>query len=245
MEPLKKNVQQFSTGEADFVIDISPTYDRRPSDLTAFTIVKTVDFLNLYIELAKSYHPRTILELGVFQGGGFAFLDSVFRPDAMSAVELSKTPVTTLLSWIANRANRSVHFSTNQTDRDRLLNIVKGELGGVLDMVVDDASHSYVETRRSFEILFPIMSPGGHYIIEDWAWAHWESYQALDAPSANSPALSNLLFDLIMLQASTHLIAEIRVFAQLVIIRKSSTGALVPNDFWGLIRNRGRAQPRI
>ena len=53
-----------------------------------------------------------------------------------------------------------------------LRQIVEGELADELDLVVDDASHTYEETRASFEFLFPLLSPGGVYVIEDWSWAH-------------------------------------------------------------------------
>jgi hypothetical protein len=36
--------------------------------------------------------------------------------------------------------------------------------------VIDDASHAYAHTRRAFEVLFPLLRPGGWYAIEDWSW---------------------------------------------------------------------------
>ena len=41
-----------------------------------------------------------------------------------------------------------------------------------IDLVIDDASHLYVETKASFEELFPRLRPGGLFIIEDWASGH-------------------------------------------------------------------------
>lgn len=40
------------------------------------------------------------------------------------------------------------------------------------------ASHAYEETKASFEFLFPLLSPGGVYLIEDWSWAPHPSYQS-------------------------------------------------------------------
>ena len=39
--------------------------------------------------------------------------------------------------------------------------------------MIDDASHMYEHTKVSFETLFPLLRPGGQYIIEDWSWACW------------------------------------------------------------------------
>ena len=34
-------------------------------------------------------------------------------------------------------------------------------------MVVDDASHQPAQTTRTFELLWPLVAPGGYYVIED------------------------------------------------------------------------------
>ena len=38
--------------------------------------------------------------------------------------------------------------------------------------MIDDASHLYEPSLASFETLFPLLRPGGTYIIEDWKWEH-------------------------------------------------------------------------
>ena len=63
-----------------------------------------------------------------------------------------------------------------------LRQIILRELADELDLVVDDASHTYEETKASFEFLFPLLRPGGIYVIEDWSWAHHPNYQSPDAP---------------------------------------------------------------
>jgi hypothetical protein len=72
-----------------------------------------------------------------------------------------------------------------------------------------------------FEFLFPLLSPGGIYVIEDWSWAHHPDYQSPDAPFSKRRALSNLLFEQIMLMGSTFLISEIRVWRFLYLIHKA------------------------
>ena len=99
------------------------------------------------------------------------------------------------------------------------------DLADELDLVVDDASHTYEETRSSFEFLFPLLSPGGIYVIEDWSWAHHSAYQSPDAPFSSRRALSNLLFEQIMLMGSTLLISEIRVWRFLYLIHKAKGAA--------------------
>ena len=54
---------------------------------------------------------------------------------------------------------------------------MESDLGGGLDLVIDDGSHLAEPTRTSFDTLFPLLAPGGFYIIEDWAWEHWPEFQ--------------------------------------------------------------------
>ncbi len=212
---------QFSLGGENFVVDMSRKKDRRPSTSEAFTIVKNEAYLRFYELLASTFSPRAILELGIFQGGSYVLLDKLFNPRRMSAVEISPGPVASLLRYVAGMEDRFVHFSTSQSDRKILEQIVRDELADELDLVVDDASHTYEQTKASFEVLFPLLRPGGIYVIEDWSWAHHPAYQSADAPFAKRYALSNLLFEQIMLMGSTSLIAEIRVWKFLYLIRKA------------------------
>lgn len=220
---------EFSLGGVNFVVDMSAK-NRRASDSNAFTIVKGKAYLRFYEELAASFSPRSILELGVFQGGSYVLLDKLFNPQRMSGVDISAEPVAPLLNYLTGLQNRFVHFSTPQRNRDALTRIVRDELAGELDLVVDDASHTYEETRASFEVLFPLLNADGIYVIEDWSWAHTPGFQALDAPFASRPALSNLIFEQIMLLGSTSSIAEIRILKNLYFIRKSAGSSTVVAD---------------
>jgi predicted O-methyltransferase YrrM len=225
MNPIKiGSGGEFSLGGENFVIEgnLLPK-DRRPSTSEAFTIVKSEPYLRVYEELASVFSPRSILELGIFQGGSYVFMDKLFKPRRMSAVEISPKPVAPLLQYLSRTEDRFVHFATSQRDSESLRHIVLGELANELDLVVDDASHAYEETKTSFEVLFPLLRPSGIYVIEDWSWAHAPRYQPPDAPFAKRHALSNLLFEQIMLTGSTALIAEIRVWKFLYLLRKAET----------------------
>lgn len=221
---------EFSLEGENFVIDMSAE-GQRQSTLEAFTIVKNEPYLRVYEDLASDFSPRSILELGIFQGGSYVFLDKLFKPRRMSGVDISPKSVASLLRYVADLEDRFVHFATSQCDREILTRIVRDELADELDLVVDDASHSYEQTKSSFEFLFPLLRPSGVYVIEDWSWTHAPRYQSPDAPSAERHALSNLLFEQIMLMGSTSLIAEIRVWKFLYLICKAGT-AFRGSDVW-------------
>jgi hypothetical protein len=53
-------------------------------------------------------------------------------------------------------------------------------LGGQFGLIVDDASHDGDLTMASFNLLWPLVQPGGFYVVEDWTVAlrddpHWGS----------------------------------------------------------------------
>jgi hypothetical protein len=79
----------------------------------------------------------------------------------------------------------ATYWGVDQGDAATLRSIVDKEFSGPLDLVIDDASHLYAPTKASFETLFPLLRPGGLYIIEDWAWAHWPAAQS---PTHRSPS---------------------------------------------------------
>ena len=217
---------KFSLGGENFVIEGDlPPKDRRPSTSVAFTILKNEPYLRVYEDFASGFSPRSILELGIFQGGSYVFLDKLFKPRRMCAVDIRPQPVEPLLHYVSRNENRFVHFGISQQDGEVLKQIVLGELADEVDLVVDDASHTYEDTKTSFEFLFPLLRPSGIYVIEDWSWAHHPDYQSPDAPFSRRPALSNLLFEQIMLMGSTLLISEIRVWRFLYLIHKAKSAA--------------------
>jgi spermidine synthase len=231
MNPIKiSSSGEFSLGGEKFVIEVAlPPKDRRPSTSETFTINKNEPYLRIYEDLASGFSPRSILELGIFQGGSYVFLDKLFKPRRMSAVEIRAKPVAPLLDYLSRTENRSAHFATSQCDGEKLRKIVLGELADELDLVVDDASHTYEQTKTSFESLFPLLHPGGIYVIEDWRWEHRLNCQSADGPVSKRHTLSNLLFEQIMLMASTLLISEIRVWKFLYVIHKAKSAVRGPD----------------
>ena len=55
------------------------------------------------------------------------------------------------------------------------------------DLIVDDASHDGIKTERTLELLWPLVSAGGFYVIEDW----FTGYPEYDGP-CNSPDMLGL-----------------------------------------------------
>ena len=89
-----------------------------------------------------------------------------------------------------------------------------------IDLVVDDASHLYEQSKATFAMLFPMVNVGGEYILEDWAWSHRKRAQGPEAVWRDKTSLTTLVFELTVLASVTSSIASILVKNGLVSVRR-------------------------
>ena len=154
---------------------------------------------------------QNIVDVGVYKGGSVVFLNEAFRPRHLVAIDFNPAEVPALLEYCSapERADRiTVRLGVNQADRPLLVALCVEAFGDApIDLVVDDASHFYDETRETFRVLFPRLRPGGVYIIEDWAWAHWPGEYWQNERGGDyfrsKPPLSNMLIELMLLCAGS------------------------------------------
>ena len=214
---------EFKVGKINFTIDLTAGKNRRPSEVNNFTIVKTKRFINQYLSLVQQHkNLNHVLELGLFQGGGLVFINELIQPNKLVGVELSTVPIRPLDSYILEDRNHiKIYYGTSQSDLDALDNIYRNDFNNKLDLVVDDASHLYQFTKDGFEFLFPRLSPGGVYIIEDWAWSFREPHQNPTNTWYNKPALANLVIECFEEIATNTMVESIQVFEEMAIITKS------------------------
>lgn len=71
------------------------------------------------------------------------------------------------------QGDRVKTFVADQTNGEFIMK----ELGfGIPFIIIDDASHIQSNTIKSFEILFPYLSKGGLYCIEDTVTSYWPAW---------------------------------------------------------------------
>jgi predicted O-methyltransferase YrrM len=161
-----------------------------------FSIRKPLSLVEQYVAVVSKARPKTIFELGIAAGGSTALLALLTQPRKLVAVELEVEPVEGLADFIDRRGlGDSVrpYYGVDQADTERLAAIANDEFGDEpLDLVIDDASHYLVETRASFEVLFPRVKPGGLYIIEDWPAVHRFAHAIASAQKPDSPGHQTL-----------------------------------------------------
>ena len=216
-------------------------------------LCKDREFLDAYIGLLPQLAPRRVLEFGILEGGSALFLTQLLDLERLVCIDVG-APVAGFEAALDAHGLRDriyPHWGVSQDDAPRVRSIMASAFAsGPPDLIIDDAFHLLDPTRRAFETSFPALRKGGHYIIEDWSWAHWSETQDGRVWSStippDAPALSNLIFDLVMFLPSTGLIERIEIRQPFVIIEKShrdvETAAF---DLDALIRSRGRRLGRI
>ncbi len=215
-----------------------------------FPFLKTRRILDQYaafLAMREDFRPRRILELGIYQGASLAFWFEHFSPEKIVGVDIVQgAPNPYFQRYVEDRVRAGrikTYWGTDQSDYGRMREIVATEFGDGLDLIIDDASHLYRQTKVSFETLFPLLRPGGLYIIEDWSWACWP-----DLPIGQLPVGTELpafVFQLVEAtgtmdrsligtgssQTLRPLIASLAVYPDFVVIERGEAEVSMSKDF--------------
>ena len=167
----------------------------------------TVDQYDSFFSRRSDFQPKNIFELGIWDGGSTVFWFECLRPQKIVAVDLNKredNPYFKRYVFMRGLEQRiKTVWGINQADPGQLRALVRSEFEDPLDLVIDDASHMYDPTKISFQTLFPLLRPGGLYIIEDWAWGHWKEFQNPAHPWRNETELTRLVVECVEAIGST------------------------------------------
>jgi SAM-dependent methyltransferase len=196
-----------------------------------FFIFKPRSLVERYVALIDELEPQHVFELGIYQGGSTLFFAELARPRRLAAID--RLPLAEVRNRMDSYAAKSgladvvrTFVEVDQADRPRLAEIVEEAFdGAALDLVVDDCSHLYDETRASFNELFPRLRPGGVYVIEDWGWAHvLLGAKHPDGLFPDQVPLTRLLFEIVLaIPAMPDLIAEVSIDMGAAFIRRGET----------------------
>ncbi len=204
-----------------------------------YKIKSLVDQYAKFFESIPDFHVKNMVELGLWDGGSTAFWFETLRPQRYVGIDkIERDDSAYFKAYVASKgiADRvQTYWGTDQTNAEKLHSIVESGLAGSLNFVVDDASHLYGPTKRSFEILFPWMEPSGLYIVEDWAWSHWPTeFQAEWHPADETP-LTKLVVDLIeacgsSLSGPGELVRSVTVFQGFAAVERGDARIAEPEN---------------
>ena len=181
-------------------------------------------YLPLYDRYFSPYRgkPVRMLEIGVSKGGSLDLWRQWFGPDlVLFGIDIDPD--------CAQFDGKSGQVRIGSQDDPNFLREVVSEMGGV-DLVLDDGSHRSPHIRASFEVLFPLLSEGGLYMIEDMHADYWnEFYGGYARPTSFMTQVKHMLDDMHhwyhnhgqqVVAAQDHL-AAVHVHDSIVVLEKS------------------------
>jgi len=122
-----------------------------------------------------------VCEVGVFTGGSLATWQELFPQGTVAGVDNDPNA-----RW--PEGTKKILASQDDPNLPALLDQWEAEW----DLIVDDASHDGKLTAATLELLWPLVSPGGYYVIEDWFVGFSDYHGACKSPEMLALASSLL-----------------------------------------------------
>ena len=144
-------------------------------------VFKEDAYLEFYDDLFSNLYelPLNILEVGVYKGGSLLMFAHYFENARLMGIDITP-PDQKLYDEIrdSDLKDRVSVGLGSQDDLDFLEETITSWFRGeCLDIVFDDASHLYEQTRSTFDYIFHHqLGSGGMYIIEDWGAGYWPKW---------------------------------------------------------------------
>jgi SAM-dependent methyltransferase len=182
--------------------------DEQPFFRGRIPVLKPRFLLDYYPNILRGRDTRAIAEIGYLHGGMVLFLADMMPRAKVIGIDRNQPPAAIVKILAKHNLTDRVHFYVGvyQENRNLVRSILDKELGDdkPLDLIIDDASHFYEESKATFEACFGYLRPGGKYVIEDWGWAHWDQpeWQVESNGFDGKTPLTRVLFELMMLLAS-------------------------------------------
>lgn len=127
-------------------------------------------YLRTYCQLVGELGTDAdVCEIGVESGGGLRMFQTLFYRGRIVGVDFDSTAI-----W-PDGCERVV---ADQADPNIPVNL------GTFDLIVDDASHVGAKTQATFDNYWPIVRPGGCYVIEDWG-VGFDTFAGFDSSMLN------------------------------------------------------------
>jgi hypothetical protein len=150
--------------------------------MTYATDKQVVGYVPEYQRIAGILGPAArVCEIGVLNGLGLVMLQDMYPQGIVAGVDFSPSS-----AWPAG----TIRIVAGQDDPS-----LPGQLAAHApqwDLFIDDASHKGHLTEATFSLLWPLVAPGGFYVIEDWfiGLPLWPSTGCWDGAPPGSPAVA-------------------------------------------------------
>ena len=105
--------------------------------------------------------PRTILEFGVLNGASLKMWRDRYPHATVIGFDIEDKPAILGVGVYKNDCTADNNFICRFVE---------------YDLIIDDASHKTVDQIKAFELWWPNVNKGGHYIIEDTHTMYFDEY---------------------------------------------------------------------
>lgn len=139
---------------------------------------KTTDKWERYIDaydavlVPYSQKEVTLVEIGI-QNGGSLEVWSKFFPNFRKIIGCDINPDCHKLTY----DNPNIHVIVGDANEDGVVEKIKAETAGSIDLIIDDGSHVSSDIIKTFIKYFPLLSDDGIFIIEDLHCSYWKEFE--------------------------------------------------------------------
>ncbi|MEN3369783.1 MAG: hypothetical protein V7609_1926 [Verrucomicrobiota bacterium] len=151
--------------------------DSGPNPLQEYFARNNARLIHKWAHYFEIYHrhfhpfrgrPVTVVEFGVYHGGSLQMWKDYFgKSGRIIGVDIS--PKCKCLE------EEQIEIVIGDQENREFLRRLGSEIGPI-DILVDDGGHKMGQQIATFEEMFPIVRPGGIYLIEDLHTSYWEEY---------------------------------------------------------------------
>ena len=134
---------------------------------------KWSSYLDIYDRLFAPLRnaPLSILEIGVQNGGSLEIYDRFFQK-AIRIVGVDANPRCADLRYDSDKVELVIGDVGGQSTKEKITQISKQ-----FDVIVDDGSHISRDIIEAFLLYFPLLVPGGIYVVEDVSCSYWRNWE--------------------------------------------------------------------
>lgn len=206
-------------------------WDGGDNHIIFYKIKKLIDQYDLFFKSCGwALTLKNVIEIGMWGGGSLVFWNEILNPQKIMGIDIIISSENIVFDQYINNINSEGKkiipcWGTDQADKYKIQKLIHTHFDNEpIHIVFDDCSHMYTPTLASFNAIFPYLSVGGLYIIEDWAWRHWVE---LDTGMPVEAALTNLIVDMIKAAGNEGLIESVTIYEGFAVIKR---GKLVIQD---------------
>jgi hypothetical protein len=116
------------------------------------------DYTEFYHPFFQGRRVQRLLEIGISHGGSLRMWRDYFPHAEIYGIDIKRE------SFFEDER---IHCLQCDQSKIESLRTVGPRTGGRFDVIIDDGSHIPLHQVVSFQVLYPLLTPGGVYIIED------------------------------------------------------------------------------